>query len=455
MSNYVNYNERTVSFKGFLSYLIKKWKMILIISICVSVLFGGFKTVKSYKEFKAYTGTTTTQENNPPANISIDNYNKLMAETEKYLKESEKMNIDPYNVHSGTLLYYVNNDFKVNVNSLLQEPNKFNTILMAYRTYIQSGMVYDYILENSDLDLTRQDLSELISYSTVMESNDAQGFSVKVIAKDADRCAQLLDLIEKGISEYSVVASDTIEKHNLVTVSKNQSVYFDDGIRWYQTDKYNYLQQLKGNAGAIYGTLQNATIEQAPQVTFSKMDIIKNLILGFVVGLILSFAFILIKFLMTKKFISEDILTENLDVDLIGSVLSNEKISGLEKLAVKLENRQLLSMDRKQQLDLVSTNAKILSENNDCKKIMVIGTLKKENDAKLVTEIIESFKNANIDVSDYKNVLTDANALADVQTSDGVIIIEKQDNSYWYDIRKEIETVKKLNNKFVGFITIE
>lgn len=453
MSNYVNYNERTVSLKRFISFLLKKWRAILLITVCFGVFFGGIKTFNSYKAFKNYSDSSSIQQEDN-SNISLDRYNNLIIQTEEYLSNSEKMKIDPYNVYTGNLLYNIDNDYKVNINSMLQDPNNYKTIILCYKNYITGGGLFNYILNNSNLNLTSQDLSEIISFSSVMDTNDVEGFSISLIASDENKCDQLLSLIEIGIKKYHPVVNDTVGEHRILMISKDKCIKFDDSLRWYQSDKYYFLQQLKSSHGGISGAIQN-TVEESNPISFSKSDALKNLIIGIGLGFVLALTLILLQYLLTKKFISEDVLSEKLDIDLLGSILGNDKICGLEKVAVKLENRQLLSMDRNQQLDLIRTNAKILMNNKNSQKIMFVGTLNKENDLKLISEIFESFKKEQVEVSDYKNILLDAQAIEDAKNADGVVFIEKQNSSFWFDIRKEIDAVKKLDNKFIGFITIE
>ena len=103
---------------------------------------------------------------------------------------------------------------------------------------------------------------------------------------------------------------------------------------------------------------------------------IKYMILGFAMGIFLAVIWIVCKMLFTGNFQNSDELVEIYGLRLFGTLQAQGKISGLDKLFLKIRNRHKKQMTQEQIIDIISSNIELTCENENISQFYLTGDRK-------------------------------------------------------------------------------
>jgi len=459
----------------------QKWKIILLWMLILAAVLDGYAAAKSYRDSIAAQNASsqTTDAASYKKNLSTDKaeaveqaygvykqYQSSYHAVEKYCNESVKMQIDHTKVPTVTLLYHVTN-FR-NVTELC--------------TLINTSIFTDEWLKEVRNELGWEKveisyLSELISASEIDDQDDQTGkvFKVKVISKDKESAERIAGLAKQEIAdqmplikekypaaairelnqnfEYAVdgnLLSDqqwNMEKmNNCFNIINNLANNFDD-------DQKNYYHALidSDDADSAEQTVEKG--QAKPQVSIINP---KYILLGMAAGLFLLCCYYACLYLFSKRLHSVSEMEAGLGISVIGT----RKQHDIEGETVKRRKIHRFSGDKKQMtyeqwMQVVCMKIKLALDKNNIHTLLVTSTTDSEEIDRIKTDLQQCVKDFDYQVVFGNSVVYDADALAELLKADGVLFLEKVDQSIYDDVVREIELCRENDIFILGTVIIE
>lgn len=198
----------TISLEEFLKYMIKSWKMVILLIVIVTACF----TIGA---------TFLGEEINVPPSEEYLHYEQELEWHESYLEESVLMNLDPLSIHERTLLLRNISDHEM------------------LKNYALSSEIWeDYSTERS-----KKYISELVNWK---ESEDSD--TVELILRHAteEECLSAAEYLEEKLIKKDPEVEVVIGAEKIVTDEELQ----EEHLRWYS--RINYVNSLLLDAQAGY-----------------------------------------------------------------------------------------------------------------------------------------------------------------------------------------------------------
>ena len=157
-----NYQEE-INLRDIFFYVLRRIKKLITCGLIIGLVFSVFMGFKAYKkqiklnEYAVITkGEYKTFEQQKDKLSSAINDRKI--ELQNYMNDSAFLSLDPYNTYEATATYYVSTDYKIILESQLQEYDYTNSILTSYATMLKDSNVINEIEKKYNIN----DLNEYI-----------------------------------------------------------------------------------------------------------------------------------------------------------------------------------------------------------------------------------------------------------------------------------------------------
>lgn len=226
----------TISLEEFLSYLIKKWKMILAIVIVSIVLFAGGA--------KAFGNEITV-----PHSEEYLHYEQELAWHKSYLEDSILMNLDPTCIFNRTL--YLRN---ISDMDLLKD-------------YVKSLKIWDEL----ETDRKTTYISELVTWGSGAEKETV---AIRLRHATSEECLEWMEYLKSKILKFDSNVEAIIGEEE-ITIDEHLQ---EEQLRWYS--RIDYVSSLLLNSQAGY------TIKVHPLAAML-VGAITGMVLSLFTGLIL------------------------------------------------------------------------------------------------------------------------------------------------------------------------
>lgn len=458
-----------------LSYLLKKWKTILILGIVCAVVAIGYNIITVPSPEPAL----TEQENKPSAAEeaykqriqAYDDYiseNKsmltryqeqldrvlsnrsylegLLAEIENeqkarddFRKNSKLLSIDPYNVYKGIRTYSVSIDYQTASDMSYQNIDLMKDIISAYVVYGNMANVNDNEVLN--------DLS-LCSVST----NDNNLIIISAMGSDENQVNQYINNAGMAIENAQNTVYNEIGEHNLTLLETGIYKTFDSNLEALQneykqpitaksdiSDRINssnsQINNLYINMLGIRKTIKETEDAKSnvgkPEIESNdvepkRMSISKAATIGFIIGIIVCVVFFIFRYVTIGTIKSANELERRYGINVLGSIKDDLGTS----IAVETINS-------------------IVSDNNP---LIIMGSVGREVCQRFADTIREKYPSISTSVAG--DIASDIDGIVALKDASKVIIIEKINESKVNNISHEIEIILSLGSEIVGFITV-
>lgn len=467
--------EREISLNKLFWNIVFGWRCLLICALVLSILAAGLFYLKDMKNYKSLLSIQSSQgeknyEFTEQELQQLQNARELQSvidKNEEYMKESELMNINPYEENVLLLRYYVDSDYRFNYT----EENSLDytqSVVDSYQEYTGNGELAQKIIEDLEANIEKKYMEELIRFDSLGNNGV---FSIEVIYPKKDKLSEIADILKGEIVKKSEIISEKVGSHTLKLLSENVTVRTDSDLAGVQKEKFDalnlYRTQLSTlNSGLTAEQLQKLQDERAAEknddgnsenpVSITKPGLrIKYLILGFVLGIFLAAMWICCKTLFTGRLQDTEEVTERYQIRAFGILQRPEGLSGVDRLLVKIKNRNKKQMTLEQSLDIISSNIELHCKAENISQVYLTGTEIEKIDKNLIEPIIKCLEQAGVKVVYGENICYDAAALRKLVETAYVILIEQAGVSKYQEIGKEIRIITQQNVKILGCIGME
>ena len=394
------------------------------------------------------------------------------------------MKINPYREYNASLQLYVATDYQIMPELTYQDIDLSNRILRSYITYMVNGDMYQYILEHLSEPVELRYLKEVL---TIAPDYDNRMVTLNVREVDAQGCEEILALALEGILAKRPGIVAAIGEHELNTV--NQAVYEAVNLELDEWQKANiqYVSELSiklQEKGEEYVRWERS-VEPQKEYTSVRIikDSIKKFILAFLAGAVLAAAFIAFRYIMSDKLEDAGELKNRFGIRVIAQIPKVHKKRvwvGFDRLFARmggltLYERDALTLKRvaaqsvKAELKALAISSgmagKITKEESVIngegdvdmgqrvkeKVIAFTGNVAEREMKELLAEM--KWENSYT-IKCLPNILGNPSAVSEVMSADYVVLVEKQEESCYTQITRELEALFAWNKKVLGFIVI-
>lgn len=357
-----------INFADLFKYIFGYWKIILISMIIFSIIFGliGIKSSKKEKpesavEVNILTADMTSEEKTDVEDAAkIINMYRAMYKTQKaYLDKSIFQNLDPYAIESMSLSYYIDNAYKVSY-PIIAEQNKTIPIIQMYTSVLKDENFYKSLVENSELNLAPEYISELVkvnygSENEEKEINDTGVFEVTIYANNADFLLNIAGYIEEALNEKTLEVVDLYGEHSLVLSSKVKETIIDTSVAKKQQDNLSTLTTITNSINAVESGFADDQLAYLKYLVHEELEedtnIIAYFILGAIVGIAVIAAWYALKYLFSDSIKTENEFVKSFEIKSFGTISENAQL-----VAAKISNAVALSDSKR---------VAIITENKD------------------------------------------------------------------------------------------
>ena len=477
--------EREIYIKDMLFYILRKWRVILIWMIVLAVAADGFSAMKSYKSVNEAQQISTEDElktlkdslNEEDAEKVEDTYEtyqyykESLDYTQKYYKNSIKMQIDPNNVPTVKMQYYIS------------DAKSFNDIINAYSNAVLTDEVCKDISEQVNLGAKTSYISELMDFNVkndndniiINENIDGKSLIVTIIAPKKEVCEKIADVVENKIQEATPEIKKNLGGFKIQKVDRSYMSKADSGLLSQQQNVLYNLNSIKTSISNLNSSLTdeqknyyNALINEAdeaskkeemkPDGSFQPINV-KYIILGLFLGAVLVAGFYGLIYIMNDSLKVDKEIEDYYEIPVLGMLSgkgNNQSDSFIDRLIYKIfgkKRNQSTDID----IQLIRTRILMDAKKKNMNQIHIAGVSDSAYVETMKEELADTIQNGsgNLKCSVGKSIVQNMESLNSFAVSEGVVLVEEIGKSDFYEIGKEIAICLENNITLIGVVVIE
>ncbi|MCD8241951.1 MAG: hypothetical protein LUD73_06175 [Lachnospiraceae bacterium] len=482
--------DEVIDLVDLLFYLLKKWKMLLVLLVIGGLLGAGVCALKAVQTRDAAAAASQTEWSADSYDIDDDviaqmetagQYRRLYLSQLAYLDSSILMQLDPNGFYTGKLTYYISAGEDTDlVLSLYQNLINDDTTLEELREASGFDCELSYIQEL--LSCSASDLTELAPERDKQYSSDVNIYSdaaatntvvLKVVAPDEESCSAMLAILREKAEELDQQCAASYENYSAVTVNDSVQETADSAyLTWRNlsmTRLYTYLtneQKLEEEFSSteldyyhhVYytETLENigstaetsdveAETDTDTKISLSLSGMKKWVLIGAVVGLFIWACWFGLSYLLDKSIRTYGEAKDYYRVPMLGRLnAGSSRAKGIDGLIDSLHSRVKGSSD---------TIPYVISAINTIgdERTVVCGNVEYEE----VQSVMDAFREncAQLETDDFAG--KSVQALERVKEAGREILLVRIGKTKKADVRRELEICRMQQIKVVGMVAID
>lgn len=434
-----NYNyyeeEEEISLVDLIAYVFRHLKKMLIVSIVVGLVIGGLLGYKKSRNNVVNNDIDTFL-------VSKESLDKKLEETNEelnnYLINNDFFGLTPYNSVQARALYYVDVD------------SDTDYVASLIKTYIAKLTSSDVLAEIAKkYNISEVYVSDYISiYSHISNDQvdkDNNLIDINVYYSDEEVANSILNDLEGKLLSYNNELSSSIGTNKLTLVSENVYKGFNNNVVSVQKDKINYINGLVTSITDIQKQLNAlSTSEETNGVSFKKA-FVKYSLIGFLGVFFVLCVYYALAFIFSDKVYSANEFKDKTKIKVLGNLTFDKINSKYIGWINKLEKRPTSN-----DYDLIVSNIKAYG---DTKKVLLSGDLEDDIKEDIVSNLKKLLK--NVEIISCGSLLTDSNAVNELDNVDSVIILAKCNKTSYKAIKEEKDKLNDLKITNVYAIVVE
>ena len=436
-NNYNYYEEDDeISLLNLIGYVFRHLKKMLIVSIVVGLVLGG---LLGYKKSR---GNVTIEDDDLNSFlVSKESLDKKLEETNEelnnYLVNNDFFGLTPYNSVQARALYYVDVD------------SDADYVASLIKTYIAKLTSSDVLAEIAKkYNISEVYVSDYISIYSHVSNNqvdkDNNLIDINVYYSDEEIANSILTDLESKLLSYNDELSSSIGTNKLTLVSENVYKGFNNNIVSVQKDKISYINGLVTSITDIQIQLNTLSTSETNSVSFKKA-FVKYSLIGFVGVFFVLCVYYALAFIFSDKVYSSNEFKDKTKIKVLGNLTFDKTNSKYIGWINKLEKRPTSN-----DYDLVVSN---IIAYGDTKKVLLSGDLEDDIKEDIVSNLKTLLK--NVEIISCGSLLTDSNAVNELDSVDSVILLAKCNKSSYKTIKEEENKLVDLKVTNVYAIVIE
>ncbi len=434
-----NYNyyeeEEEISLVDLIAYVFRHLKKMLIVSIVVALVVGGLLGYKKSRNNVVNNDIDTFL-------VSKESFDKKLEETNEelnnFLINNDFFGLTPYNSVQARALYYVDVD------------SDADYVASLIKTYIAKLTSSDVLTEIAKkYNISEVYVSDYISIYSHISNNqvdkDNNLIDINVYYSDEEVANSILNDLEGKLLSYNNELSSSIGTNKLTLVSENVYKGFNNNVVSVQKDKINYINGLVTSVTDIQKQLNSLyTSESTNNVSFKKV-FVKYGVIGFVGMSFAMCVYYALAFIFSDKVYSANEFKDKTKIKVVGNLTFSKNNDKYINWINKLEKRPTIN-----DYELIASNIKAYGNTN---KVLLSGNLEDSIKEDIVSNLKKLLK--NVEIISCGSLLTDSNAVNELDSVDSVILLAKCNKSSYKTIKEEKNKLDDLKVTNVYAIVVE
>lgn len=428
-------NNTEISIKNMAIYILKKWKVVVLIVLFFSFLSGVYGFVsnekrtepKSKAEIASIKAQLTEEEVTEVENAAnlICEYRNLYDTQKKYNDESIYQKLDSFDIPTIVLEYYIDNYYRVSY-PIIEASNNIIPLVKAYSSVLKEESLYEMMAKEIDKSIKPSYYSEMIDVD--VEEQEFGVFTVTIYAADTKMLDKMADFIVKSLESKSAETLEKYGQHELILTSSTMQNSVDYEVFKAQQDNLNKLNDTKVAIDTLEAAYSGTKLTYLKSLIHEEIEedfsLIKTVLIGAFIGMIVSLGYYSIKYLKLKS---------------VKSINEIEKMYGYEGIG---------SLNNEDKIELLSTKIQLAMQHANESKLCIL--CDKSVDLNKVEVLKDSINDLKIIVvADLENSAKD---LIELSNSDAAVLIEKVYSTEYSSIAYQIDRCHEYGIKIIGFV---
>ena len=391
-----------------------------------------------------------------------DNYVEVYAEKEMYGQKSIRLNMDPEHVYSGASTYVIS-DYYDNQGVYTVENLNAGNIVALYSELLTDDKTIDLIKQATGWDIDRQYVRELYGIGSAGVSL----LRISTIAPSEEECRIIIKVLEERLEQVKPQVQANA-KHEIAKVNDKYFEDYSSGITDAQKAQSDTLISLKNTMRNIPNNLTSGQKtyyqeiikqkypDEIKEKEFSAFSLIKFILIGILGGAFLLMFWYAALYALRMVLRTADDFASMFGTRVIGTIKASEAsgkrkfLSGIDAWFEKKFDKKDGILPEEAAYKMIASEIAVGVEKGEIKKPFITSTSSDKASLEVVNKIAGMVNNLTKGAS----VITDAAALKSLSESDGVVLVEKIQDSKISDIGRELELCKQYGIDVIGAVVV-
>lgn len=439
-------------------FIITRWRAILIGAVIGAALMAAFSLGKSLKGNSIKTYYTEAELNTMKQALSQDDRTRAelcISLKDQYDEASDRstesgiMRIDASCAPTQNVSYYLKTEDAA-------------AVIEAYRLYILSDEMMEYLAGITDGMYDKTDLSMLISVA-----GNGNTFTVTTISDSKQMC----ETISSGISEKMTLKKSDISKkiaHEMSNVDVEYSENYSEALAKYQDNIINRVSTTKKAYTTARDKLSPASMsyvnayimsdgKTGPAPTVKASVSKKYVAVGFIGGLAIVVIVYIFGYVYSNKMTNPEDGYQIWELPIIAKIVDNTKRTRNFILDRRIRRHKygVASEDNDETINYIVSRIELFCRKNQLEKVALASSVSEDKYvAELYNSVAELALKNGITVTGIGNMGKHIEAMDTATDIGNVIIVERAEVSYYSDIDREVVFAQGHGVKLLGMITV-
>lgn len=434
-NNYNHYEEEEeISLVDLIAYVFRHLKKMLIVSIVVGLVLGGLLGYKKSRvnEEEYATSMETYLASKEILDKKID---LITNDLSNYVENSSFFDLNTENSIQAKALYLVDTGYQVIPSSTYQNHDYTSTVINTYINKITSSNVLNNLAKKYNIGL--DSINDYISVTTHDYMID-----VNVYYDNEKDVLDMLHDLEDVLLSYNDEISSSIAENNLTKISETTYQGANNNIVSIQQNKLTVIDTYIESLNKVKSELSALN---EPENTSFKKSFIKFGAIGFVGIFFVMCVYYALAFIFSDKVYSANEFKDKAKIKVLGDLTFTKTNSKYINWINKLEKRPTIN-----DYELIASNIKAYGNTN---KVLLSGNLEDGIKEDIVSNLKKLLK--NVEIISCGSLLTDSNAVNELDSVDSVILLAKCNKSSYKTIKEEKDKLNDLKVTNVYAIVVE
>lgn len=433
-----NYNyyeeEEEISLVDLIAYVFRHLKKMLIVSVVVALVLGGLLGYKKSKvneeEYSDNMETYLASKEILGKKIDL-----ITNDLSNYVENSSFFDLNTDNSIQANALYLVDTGYQVIPSSVYQNHDYTSTVINAYINKITSSNVLNNLAKKHNIGV--DSINDYISVTTHDYMID-----INVYYDNEKDALDMLHDLEDALLSYNDEISSNIAENNLTKISETTYQGANNNIVSIQQNKLTVIDTYIESLNKVKSELSALN---EPKNTSFKKAFIKFGAIGFVGIFFVMCVYYALVFIFSDKVYSSNEFKDKTKINVLGNLTYNNKNSKYISWINKLEKRPTSN-----NYELLASNIKAYGNTN---KVLISGDLEDNVKEDIVSNLNKLLN--DVEIVSCGSLLTDYNAVNNLDNVDSVILLAKCNNSSYKTIKEEKDKLNDLKVTNVYAIVVE
>ena len=449
-------SEIEIDLRDMFYHILAKWRSIIIIALLGAVALFGYrfyKTRDTEANREAYDEQMEKYQHDVEAyeryDQMVDTYTTQLDELTEYQEKSTRMKIDPRNEWVARCDYFVELDKSVTDNlpeMISQDPT--DELLGMYQSLFQD-IAFDTEVEKLAGVEEEKYLSELVTWSISPATNS---FTISIIGENEQ---QVKDIIKYYMSKIEGSINESVNstsKHKLTSANNMAFKRVDQNLVAEQKDVADRIINLRTSIVKARSDKELLVEPVEPVDITENRGFVKYSIIGLLLGIFLSLIYCVIRYIVGGRLRTDVELHKLYNLPMYGSfpnTITRKPNKGIDKFIEKNRNKKF-KVDK----DVIFGQvALMISRNFNGKKVAIVSSANSKK-VKDLYDAINGLIGCKVTTVLKQDFLSEAEAVAEFDKADAIIVVEVRDDSTVTDIERMGEIIGISGYKVDGYIVL-